>query len=128
MKILVVAGEPLAAFELTSILEEAGHQVIGPAHSPLIALSMAQDEQLDLAVLTNDLGMHAELAEALREQQGTVSLLVSAAPDQVDSAENLACEAMGQTTRVHDASAAVEVVRTVLAAETPVRTLERVLR
>jgi DNA-binding response OmpR family regulator len=128
MKILVVAGEPLTAFELTSIFEEAGHQVIGPAHSSPTALSMAQDEQLDLAVLTNDLGMHAELADALREQQGTVSLLVSEAPDQVDSVENLACEAMGQPTRVHDASAAVEVVRTVLAAETPIRTLERVLR
>lgn len=127
MKILVVTGEPLAAFELTSVLENAGHEVVGPAHSMPVALSMVQDEPVDLALLAVDQGTpgdRAELAHALQEQQGTVSALVGEAQDYAGGTEQGVTKVMSQPESCDEARSVVEVISMVLASERPARILQ----
>lgn len=96
MRILVVESEPLTAFELTCALEEAGHEVIGPAPSSALALCLARAEPIDVALLGVDGGMRSEsahLAQVLRQRQGTLSLLFS-------GDQELAVEAESQATRM----------------------------
>ena len=70
MHILIVEDEPLIAMTLAEELEDAGHDVIGPAPNVESALSCATHEHIDLALLDIDLQRKGDgliLAQRLRE-------------------------------------------------------------
>lgn len=55
MRILVVEDEPLVAMEITSQLEDAGAQVVGPADNALAALALIQQYRFQIALLDANL-------------------------------------------------------------------------
>jgi two-component sensor histidine kinase/CheY-like chemotaxis protein len=66
-KVLVVEDEPLVALDITSILTEAGYQVIGPAADLIEAISLIEKADFDVALLDANLDGQGveELALAL---------------------------------------------------------------
>lgn len=72
MRILIVEDEPLIAMSLAWELEQAGHQVIGPAATIEASLHLARGHDVDLALLDIDLQHHGDgvkVAERLREMR-----------------------------------------------------------
>lgn len=69
MQILVVEDEFLIATEIMGILEDAGHQVLGPAGSVNAAEKLLARERPDVAIIDANLRgeTSASLAEQLRE-------------------------------------------------------------
>jgi CheY-like chemotaxis protein len=55
-RILIVEDEPLVAMVAASALTETGCTVVGPASTLVEALRLAEEEQLDAAVLDRNLG------------------------------------------------------------------------
>jgi PAS domain S-box-containing protein len=55
-RILVVEDEALVALQLKADLEQAGHQVIGPARSLQAGISLVEDREIDLALVDVSLG------------------------------------------------------------------------
>ena len=67
MRLLIVEDEFLLAMELRSILERLGNEVVGPAGRLPQAIALAENEDLDGALLDINLstGTSAEVAEIL---------------------------------------------------------------
>lgn len=57
-RLLIVEDEPLIAADMQAMLEEMGHDVVGIAHNGSTAVSLAHQEQPDLALL--DIRLHGE--------------------------------------------------------------------
>ena len=55
MVVLIVEDEVLVALVLKVVLEQAGHQVVGPGFSAGEALQLAEAEQPDVALVDIDL-------------------------------------------------------------------------
>jgi DNA-binding response OmpR family regulator len=80
MKILVVDDEALIALAAKDILEEAGHDVIGPAGSVRQALAAVERERPDLALLDINLGRGGNgiiLARILKRRWSVPSIFVT---------------------------------------------------
>jgi DNA-binding response OmpR family regulator len=80
MRVLIVEDEFLISFYLETILEEAGHTVVGMAADMHAALKIAQFEQIDAAIMDVDLARGSsgfETARLLREQHALPSLFVT---------------------------------------------------
>lgn len=78
---MVVEDEPLIALELESILEDAGHEVVGIARDANSALSMATREKPDAATMDIDLAQGTsgiDAAGRLHRQLGLRCVFVSA--------------------------------------------------
>lgn len=77
--ILVVEDEALIALELTLLLEDNGHRVLGPAATVEAALALLGDARPDAAILDVNLGPHAvtPVARALHAR-GVPFVLASA--------------------------------------------------
>jgi DNA-binding response OmpR family regulator len=70
MQILLVEDEPLIAMSLCAELEDAGHDVIGPATSIESALALVRAHRVELALLDIDLQHRGDgivLAKRMRE-------------------------------------------------------------
>lgn len=70
MRILIVDDEPLIAMSLSLELEEAGHEIIGPASSIETAVALARVHRVELALLDIDLQHRGDgivLAKRMRE-------------------------------------------------------------
>ena len=69
-RVLVVDDEVLVAMLITDMLEDLGHQVVGPAHDLEEGLSLAKTEALDCAILDISLNGRSSMpiAELLRER------------------------------------------------------------
>lgn len=70
MRILLVEDEVLVAMDLSMAIERMGHEVLGPVHRLATGLTLAEREQIDLAIL--DLNLSGEfsfpIAQILRER------------------------------------------------------------
>jgi CheY-like chemotaxis protein len=74
MVVLVVEDEAIIAYCSAAMLEDAGHVVLGPAHTSGEALELARKRKPDVAVIDIDLeipGAGLGLAQHLRSQFGT---------------------------------------------------------
>lgn len=74
MRVLIVEDDPLIAFDLQTIVEEAGHEVVGVCASRRAGLARIGgeiDRAIDFALLDVDLadGKSFPLAEALRDRR-----------------------------------------------------------
>ena len=84
MRILVVEDEALIALEITIILEQMGHEVIGVASDHAEALEMARDCPPDLALVDLHLAdgrTGAEVARGVRREHNAGVLLVTSHAD-----------------------------------------------
>jgi DNA-binding response OmpR family regulator len=81
MRILIVEDEMIAALDLQSTLEQAGHSVVGPAMTTAEALVLIEYDCPDLALVNINLkdgqGAGIELARILLERCGVPSLFIS---------------------------------------------------
>jgi CheY-like chemotaxis protein len=69
-RVLVVDDEVLVAMLIADMLEDLGHEVVGPAHSLDDGLSLAQAGAFDCAILDISLNGRSSvpIADSLREQ------------------------------------------------------------
>lgn len=70
MRILITEDEPLIAMSLAWELEEAGHEIIGPASTIEASIQLARAHHVELALLDIDLEKRGDgiiLARRLRE-------------------------------------------------------------
>ena len=55
-RILLVEDEPIVAIALQDIIEDLGHEVVGPAFRLARALELAESEAIDAAILDVNMG------------------------------------------------------------------------
>ena len=80
MRVLVVEDDAIVALSAAGVLEEAGHEVLGPALGVEEALAIAREGRPDLALVDINLagGVEGvELARVLQRELGVRSLFVS---------------------------------------------------
>ena len=86
MRILLVDGEPAVRHDLRSIIEEAGHSVVGEAGTAEEALRCAAEHTPDVVLIEIHLPgdrTGIEAARAIREQLAIRCLFVSGPPGQL---------------------------------------------
>ena len=80
MRVLVVEDDAIIAFSAAGVLEEAGHEVLGPALGVEHAMAIAREQKPDLALVDINLAGGTEgvdLARRLQRELGVRSLFVS---------------------------------------------------
>jgi CheY-like chemotaxis protein len=81
LRVLVVEDEVLVAIELTHLVEDMGHKVVGDAISSAEALELAVERRPDLALV--DIHLHdgptgVDVARRIREECGSMVLFMTA--------------------------------------------------
>ncbi|HKR35697.1 MAG TPA: response regulator [Steroidobacteraceae bacterium] len=80
MVVLVVEDEVIIAYCSAAMLEDAGHAVLGPAHTAGDALELARQHRPDVALIDIDLelpGVGIGLAHQLNGQYGTAIIFTT---------------------------------------------------
>jgi DNA-binding response OmpR family regulator len=124
MRVLVVEDEPLIAMLVRHALTRAGHEVVGPVSSVAVALRLAQEQPIDLALLDIDLGRGGSgvhLARCLHERQGPPCLFASGSYDEAHGACDVALGVLSKPYGAEDLVLAVAAAEAVLAGAQPVR-------
>ena len=86
LKILIVEDEALLAMELESLVEEAGHQVVGWATSSAEARTMVETTEADIAFVDIHLAdgpTGVDIAEHIRESKRSVVVFMTANPKRI---------------------------------------------
>ena len=122
MRVLVVEDDAIIALSAAGVLEEAGHEVVGPALGAEQALAIARRDKPDLALVDINLNGHAEgveLARVLRRELGVPSLFVSG---QIAAAQSNRDAALGLLRKPYDPASlagALPAAEAVLQGRTP---------
>ena len=122
MRVLIVEDEVLIAWMLADSLEDAGHEVVGPAATMAEALALCEAAPPDLAVLDINLGdgsSGVDVARALLERWGVLSIFASG---QMTDARKASDVALGYIRKPYEAQTVlrgVEVAREVIDGRTP---------
>lgn len=99
LRVMIVEDEPTIALQLESIIEEAGHEVLGIAPEMRSALGIATaNPHLDLAIMDVELASRPDgvaAAQRLREEHDVASLFVSANIDDEVRARALEWQPVG---------------------------------
>jgi CheY-like chemotaxis protein len=105
MLILLVEDDPVVACSTQGELEDAGHEVLGPAHDVGEALRLVREQRPDLALVDINLAGDDEgvdLARRLKREFGVASLFVSG---QLAAARSNKDAALGLLKKPYDPSA-----------------------
>ncbi len=122
VRVLIVEDDPLLALTAAGALEEAGHEVVGPAYDADEAWRLVRDSPPDLALVDINLSGHNEglaLAQRFKDDLGLPSMFVSG---QVAAARRRSSAALGVLAKPYDPdllAEAVEVAREILAGGDP---------
>jgi len=122
MLILLVEDDAIVASSAVGELEDAGHEVLGPAYEVDDALRLAAERRPDLALVDINLAGHDEgvdLARRLKREFGVPSLFVSG---QLAAARSNQDAALGLLKKPYDPSTlanAVPVAEAVIAGRRP---------
>ena len=80
-RVLVVDDEVLVAMLITDMLEDLGHEVVGPAHDLEEGLALARTDALDCAILDISLNGRSSMPIAdLLRQRGVPFMFASSYP------------------------------------------------
>ncbi|WP_207460377.1 response regulator [Azospirillum sp. SYSU D00513] len=93
MRLLIVEDDPLIGPAMKAVLQNAGHEVIGPLKNAAKAVRLAGRERPDLALIDYNLAggeNGASLARTLKEQHGIPSLMVTGYEHRGDEARDVA--------------------------------------
>ncbi len=126
MRILIVEDEALIAMMLADSLEDAGHEVVGPAATMAEALALCAGAAPppELAVLDIDLGdggSGVDVARALMERWGVPSILASGQTMEARRARDIALSHISKPYEAETVLRSVEVAREVMDGGTPRR-------
>jgi CheY-like chemotaxis protein len=84
MVVLIVEDEVIIAYCCAATLEDAGHVILGPAHSAAEALELARKRRPEVALIDIDLeipGAGIGLAQQLRTHYGTAIIFATGRMD-----------------------------------------------
>ena len=121
MRILITEDEPLIALSLAMELEQAGHEVIGPAATIEASLRLARMHRVDLALLDIDLQQRGDgviVAKRLREMD-IPAVFVSGQDAVAHDNADLALGYIGKPYNPADIVRSVAVIDAVLHGKTP---------
>jgi two-component system, response regulator PdtaR len=93
VRLLIVEDDPLIGPAMKAVLQNVGHDVIGPLKSAAKAARLAERERPDLALIDYNLAggeNGVSLARTLKEQYGIPSLLVTGYEHRGDEARDVA--------------------------------------
>lgn len=93
MVVLIVDDEAIIAYCCAATLEDAGHVILGPAHSAAEALALARKRRPEVALIDIDLeipGAGIGLAQQLRTHYGTAIVFATGRRDAVLDHSNVA--------------------------------------
>lgn len=93
MVVLVVEDEAIIGYCSAAMLEEAGHEVLGPAHTSKEAFDLVRKHQPDVALIDIDLetpGAGIGVARHLRSQFGTAIVFTTGRIDQASAHSDVA--------------------------------------
>lgn len=93
MVVLIVEDEAIIAYCSAAMLEEAGCEVLGPAHTSAEALELVRNRQPDVALVDIDLesrGAGIGVARELRAQFGTAIVFTTGQADIASAHSDLA--------------------------------------
>jgi two-component system, response regulator PdtaR len=110
MVVLVVEDEVIIAYCSAAMLEDAGHAVLGPAHTAGEALELARQQRPDVALIDIDLelpGVGIGLAHQLSGQYGTAIIFTTGRLDLADANSDMAVAVL---TKPYDPADLPEVV------------------
>lgn len=99
MVVLVVEDEAIIGYCSAAILEEAGHTVLGPAHTSSQALDLVRKRAPDVALIDIDLeipGAGIGVARHLRAQFGTAIVFTTGRMDQASAHSDIAVLALSK--------------------------------
>lgn len=102
MVVLIVEDEVIVAYCSATMLEDAGHVVLGPAHTASEALELARTVRPEVALVDIDLeipGAGIGLAQQLRAHHGTAIVFTTG---QLDVARAHSDLAVGVLTKPYD--------------------------
>ena len=122
MRILIVEDDPIVAMTAAATLEDAGHDVVGPAYDVEEAWRLVEMRVPELALVDINLAGHDEgltLAQRFKDELGLSSIFVSG---QVSAARRRRSGALGVLSKPYDPRLlveAVEVAREILAGGFP---------
>jgi DNA-binding response OmpR family regulator len=120
MIILVVEDESIIGLELEGRLQEAGHEVLGPASTVDSALQLAEGKRPDLALVDINLGdggSGIELARKLLDGWGTPSLFLSGQTQEARENNDAALGRIGKPFSAAAVLESVEVAKQIAAGE-----------
>ena len=122
MRILIVEDDPLVAMTAATVLEDAGHEVVGPAYDVEEAWRLARGGAPELAFVDINLAGHDEglaLARGFKDRLGLSSIYVSG---QILAARGDRDSALGLIIKPYDPRllvATVNVAREIMAGGSP---------
>ena len=124
MRILIVEDEALIAMALADGLEDAGHEVVGPAATMAEALALCDEAPPppELAVLDINLrdgSSGVDVARALLERWGVLSIFASGQVMEARRARDVALGCIRKPYRPETVLRGVEVAREVMDGRTP---------
>jgi two-component system, response regulator PdtaR len=123
MRILIVEDEALIAMMLTDVLEDGGHEVMGPATTAAEALALCEARLPDLALLDVNLADGSDGVVLARMLFGRWGLPVIFASGQLMEARQARDVALGIIRKPYEAGTVlrgVELAREVMAGDRPV--------
>lgn len=85
-KIFIVDDETIIAFEMADALEDLGFEVVGPSTHLQDALSLAEEEEIDVACLDVNLGQgktSEPIAQILKDRKIPYVYITAYDPDQI---------------------------------------------
>ncbi len=123
MRVLIVEDEPLIAWMLADSLEDAGHEVVGPAATMDEALALCEAAPPpELAVLDINLrdgSNGVDVARALLERWGVLSIFASGQMMEARQARDIALGYIRKPYEAQTVLRGVEVAREVMDGGTP---------
>ena len=123
MRVLIVEDEALIAWMLADSLEDAGHEVVGPAATMTEALALCEGAPPpELAVLDINLGDGSngvDVACALLERWGVLSIFASGQMMEARQARDIALGYIRKPYEAQTVLRGVEVAREVMDGRTP---------
>lgn len=114
MVVLVVEDEAIIAYCSAAMLEDAGHVVLGPAHTSREALELVRDRKPDAAVIDIDLespGAGIGVAQHLRSQFGTAIVFATGQADDARAHADIAAAVLMKPYDPADLASVVEEAR-----------------
>ncbi len=99
MVVLIVEDEAIIAYCSAAVLEDAGHTVLGPAHTSDEALELVRNSRPDVALIDIDLetpGAGIEVARKLQAQFGTAIVFTTGRMDVAQTHADMAVLAISK--------------------------------
>jgi two-component system, response regulator PdtaR len=122
MRILIVEDEALIAMLLADVLEDGGHEVLGPVATATEALALCEAARPDLALLDVNLrdgSSGLDVARALLQRWGVLAIFASGQVTEACQARDIALGYIRKPYQPETVLGSIEVARVVMGGGKP---------